>query len=134
MNEATLLAEIRRTHRLILSFNTTHLLSQELIMQELDELRASVGTLKAQAVEAKSDSARHEARTTAAVGLLQALTAKIAELASQPTGASAAELAELNASAQEAIADFNAADAQRDTADAVLETGTAENTPADPAP
>lgn len=125
-------ARFDRIDRLLLNLLSLSNLHQEIIMQELDDLKADIQTLKAQGAEAKADSARHEARTGEAVGLLQALSAKIDALATQPGGASPAELAALRTETQAAIADFGAADVQRDAADATLAAGVAANTPADP--
>ncbi len=130
MNEATILAEIKRTQRLLLSLHKTHLFFQEIIMSELTELQANVAMLKQRALDAKEDAARHEARTVAAVGLLQALVAKIAELANAAAGATPAELAALRDETALALADFDTANTQRDAADDVLGQGTADNTPA----
>lgn len=131
---ATVLGEIRRAQQLILVLNRDLLNLKEAIMQELEGLKADIQTLKNQAAEAKADAARHEQRTVAAVGLMQALVAKIGELEAQPAGASPAELAALRIDTMAAIAEFDAANVQRDAADATLEQGTVDATPQTPAP
>jgi hypothetical protein len=99
------------------------------IMSTLQELTDLVTSLQAANVEAKADAARHAAATDNAVGLLQALSARIAELASQPTLVTQAQLDALALQAQAALTDATAANATRDAADAALAQATVDNTP-----
>ena len=130
MKPATL-ARFDRLERLILNLTSTLNLHTEIIMSTLAELETKIADLTAGQAEAKADAARHEASTNQAVGLLQALSAKIAELAAVgPALITQAQLDALVAQADTGIADMTVANTQRDAADAVLDQGVAANTPA----
>ena len=116
--------------RLILSRQTTANIQQELIMSELSDLQAQVQQTVSDLADAKADAARHEASTNSAIGLIQALTAKIAELIAAGVGATPADLAALSALLAPALADSGAANTQRDAADAALDAAVVAGTPA----
>lgn len=123
-------ARLDRLERLFLNLISTINLHTEITMSEFDDLRANIEILKQQGLDAKADADRQAGLVTQGVGLLQALTAKIGELAGQPGGATPAQLAELRDNTAAAVADFNAANTARDTSDAALAGGIGENTPA----
>lgn len=116
--------------------------------QELDNLKAEqkaqsdkIDALVASEADARADSAALRTAVDGAVGLMQALTAKMQGLAATGQGATAAELQALLADAQantakltQAQADATAANTARDAALADLAAGTTANTPPAPAP
>lgn len=150
MNDATLKVRFDRIDRLILNLHSTLNLQREIIMETLDTLNAKMAdlktaadTAKADADAARADSAALAAQNEQTIGLLQALTAKIAELAALVanggfTPAAQAQLDALGVAAQSAIDTLAAAKAQADAAnnerDAALAAQAQAVTDATPAP
>lgn len=99
-------------------------------MQEFDDTKAGLEAIIVAATEAKADATRQRGLIDQAVGLMQALNAKIGELAGQAGGATAADLASLRDLTATALSGLGAANTARDEADADLAAGTAQNTPA----
>ena len=127
----TIATRLARLERLVVNLASSLHLHTEIIMSNAQELQDAIDALTLRANEAKADADRHAAATDQAVGLLQALTAKIAELAAAgPQLITQAQLDALNAQAGSAIATMDAANTTRDAADAALGQGVADNTPA----
>jgi hypothetical protein len=119
--------------RLILSLHTTLNLRLDSFMITFEDYQAKIDELNAAAIEAKADATRQAVQTEAAVGLLQALSAKIGDLVAQGAGAiTQAQLDALGAQVSTALTDLADANAARDAADATLAAGVAENTPPSP--
>lgn len=116
-------------------------------MDILDQLKAQlaeqatqIALLQASATNAKEDAATQADLTNQAIGLMQALNAKIAELAAGAGGATQAQLQELlttaTANSQQlttALASADEANTARDAAAAQLAAGIKAETPATPA-
>lgn len=102
--------------------------------QELTDLQATMQAIQAGAAVDRAAAVVSSAKADTAIGLLQALTAKIGELVAQGGGATAAELVALNVQGTAALADLNASKAIETAADTALDTAVAANTPGDPAP
>jgi hypothetical protein len=94
------------------------------IMAIEQELQDKIDQLVAGQAEAKSDAARHEARTNAAIALIQDLKTAIGNLP-PPGVVTQAQLDALVAKADAALADMAAANTQRDAADDALGAATA---------
>lgn len=130
MNTTTTAARLARIERLILNLSSALHTHTEILMSTAQELQDAIDALTARATEAKADADRHAAATDQAVGLLQALTAKIAELAAAgPQLITQAQLDALSKQAGDAIATMDAANTTRDAADAALGQGVVDNTP-----
>lgn len=124
-------ARLERLERLVINLASSLHIHTEILMSTAQELQDALDALTARATEAKADADRHAAATDQAVGLLQALTAKIAELAAAGVQLiTQAQLDALSAQAGAAIATMDAANVTRDAADAALGQGVADNTPA----
>lgn len=129
MNVATK-AQINRIERRLVNLVSLLNLNTETIMSTLQDLQTQVDALTAAGTEARADSARQQASTNLAIGLLQALTAKIAELAAGgPQLVTQAQLDTLVTQANAAVSDMAAANTARDSADAALDVAVGENTP-----
>lgn len=123
-------ARFDQLEHLLLSINHAFHFWSSKIMDTAQDLQITMDNLTAEAVEAKADAARSATLTTQAVGLLQALTAKVAELAAGGVQlVTQAQLDALNTQGKAALADMAAANTQRDAADATLGTGVTDNTP-----
>lgn len=112
-----ILSALRRIER-----NTLVLQIQGIdIMATFTELEAKVDALTAGQAEAKADAARHEARTVAAVTLIQDLRQALVD--AQGGAVTPAQIDALVAKVDAGLADMDAANAQRDAADATLDGG-----------
>ena len=128
---STISARLERVERLVINLASSLHIHTEILMSTAQELQDAIDALTARATEAKADADRHAAATDQAVGLLQALTAKISELAAAgPQLITQAQLDALSTQAGDAIAVMDAANTTRDAADAALGQGVADNTPA----
>lgn len=100
-------------------------------MASNQELVDKIAELRAGQTESRQDAAAARAVAEQVVGLLQALTAKIGELAAGGVQLVTQEqLNALVAQADAGIADMNAANAERDAAAAALAQAVTDNTPA----
>lgn len=141
--KAATIARLDRLERLILNLHSTIVLFQEIIMTtaaemqtKMDALTAAADTDRADAAEAKADAARQTALAELTVSLLQGLTTIIADLRTQPGPITQTQLNALGAQADAALAALaqskagaDAANTERDAADAVLAGGVVDNTP-----
>jgi len=100
------------------------------IMTTQAEFQTQMDQLAAQGIEAKADAARQAAQVEQAVGLLQGLTQVIANLKAQQGPITQEQLDALGLQAEQALADMAAANTTRDAADATLQGGVTDNTPA----
>lgn len=103
------------------------------IMTTQQEFDAKMDAMVAAAADAKADAATQRAITDQAVGLLQGLTAAIADLRNQAQAGAVitqAQFDALAAKADAALADMAAANATRDQASLDLQAGVSGNTPA----
>lgn len=104
---------------------------------KIDALVAQSAIDRADAADAKADSARQATLSESAVSLLQGLTTIIADLRAQNGPVTPAQLDAMAAQVDAALANFaqskadaDAANAERDAADATLAAGVGANTPA----
>lgn len=112
--DTRILSALRRIER-----NTLLLQIQGMdIMATFTELEAKVDELRAGQAEAKADAARHEARTVAAVTLIQDLRQALVD--AQSGGVTPAQIDALVAKVDAGLADMAAANTQRDAADDAL--------------
>jgi hypothetical protein len=114
-----ILSALRRIER-----NTLLLQIQGMdIMATFTELEAKIDALTAGQAEAKADAARHEARTVAAVALVQDLRQALIDAQANAGGATPAQINALVAKVDAGLVDMEAANAQRDAADDTLGAG-----------
>jgi hypothetical protein len=126
------MSQLDRIEHLLLS--QFHLINywSEKIMLDITQLQAQVEALTAAASADKAAAAASAAKVDTAVGLLQALSASIADLKAQLGAGNAitqADIDALTAKASAALTDLTASAATETAADAALDAGVAGNTP-----
>lgn len=128
----TITSQLDRIEHLLLS--QYHLINfwSAKTMADITQLQAKIDALTAAAAADKVASAASAAKVDTAVGLLQALSASIADLKAQLAAGNAItqdQVDALTAKAETGLADLTASAATETAADAALDAGVAANTP-----